>query len=168
MPMHCHMEPVLTHPGSLVQYHPKGLEKYHDSSTVILEHPKGLYRPWYSLDLMICKFGGERHLCCYALSGQPGCRNIRSCCKRIYVEGDDPITGCKERFQCCKIGVSSRVVGCRSRFDCCDSKARSRGCQKVCKKCDRAWGTPADGCFDKPHNVITLSESKEQGYQEFI
>ena len=24
MPKHCHMEPVYTHPGNIVQYHPKG------------------------------------------------------------------------------------------------------------------------------------------------
>ena len=40
MPSTCHMEPVLTHPGSLVQYHPKPLEKFHDSATVVREHPK--------------------------------------------------------------------------------------------------------------------------------
>ena len=58
-----------------------GIERYHDSSTVIREHPKGIYRPWYTLNLVICKLGGERHLCCQALDGQPGCSVIRSCCK---------------------------------------------------------------------------------------
>ena len=58
-----------------------GIERHHDSSTVIREHPKGLYRPWYTFNLVICKLGGERHLCCQALDGQPGCSVIRSCCK---------------------------------------------------------------------------------------
>ena len=58
-----------------------GIERHHDSSTVIREHPKGIYRPWYTLNLWICKIGGERHLCCQALDGQPGCSVIRSCCK---------------------------------------------------------------------------------------
>jgi len=70
MPSSCHMEPVQIHPGTLVQYHPKPLEKYHDSSTVIREHPKGLYRPWYSINLVLCNCGGERYLCCHALANQ--------------------------------------------------------------------------------------------------
>ena len=57
------------------------IERHHDSSTVIREHPKGLYRPWYTLNCVICKLGGERHLCCQGLDGQPGCTVIRSCCK---------------------------------------------------------------------------------------
>jgi len=161
MPIHCHMEPVLTHPGSLIQYHPRPLEKFHDSSTVLREHPKGLYRPWYSLDLFICKIGGERHLCCGALANQVGCQLIRSCCKRNFVPGDDAVSGCKERFQCCKIGLASRVAGCKSKYDCCDSKAKAKGCKKVCKKCDRPWGSSAEGCYEKPHNVITSRENQD-------
>ena len=61
MSNYCHMEKVFVHPGSLIQYHPKRTEKYHDSTTVIREHPGGLYRPWYSLDFFICKMGGERY-----------------------------------------------------------------------------------------------------------
>ena len=60
MSNYCHMEKVFVHPGSLIQYHPKRTERYHDSATVIREHPGGLYRPWYSLDFFICKMGGER------------------------------------------------------------------------------------------------------------
>ena len=60
MSNYCHMEKVFVHPGSLIQYHPKRTERYHDSTTVIREHPGGLYRPWYSLDFFICKMGGER------------------------------------------------------------------------------------------------------------
>ena len=61
MSNYCHMEKVFVHPGSLIQYHPKRTERYHDSTTVIREHPGGLYRPWYSLDFFICKMGGERY-----------------------------------------------------------------------------------------------------------
>jgi hypothetical protein len=46
--------------------------------------------------------GGERYVCCQALNGQPGCMVIRSCCKKPYMEGDESISGCKERFECCK------------------------------------------------------------------
>ena len=77
MPEYCHMEKVDVHPGSLIQYHPKRPERYHDSLTVLQEHPGGLYRPWYSFDMLICKMGGERYICCGSLSGQPGCRKLR-------------------------------------------------------------------------------------------
>ena len=70
--------------------------------------------------------------------------------------------GCKERFQCCKISLSSRVAGCRSRYDCCNLKANSKGCKKVCKKCDKPWGSDAHGCFEKPHNVIELISKDEE------
>ena len=70
------------------------------------------------------------------------------------MDGDDPVTGCQERYQCCKIDVTSKVQGCKSKFDCCDGKVKSRGCEELCKKCDRAWGTPAEGCYEKEHNII--------------
>ena len=126
------------------------------------------------------------------------------------------ILGCRERYQCCKIALSSRVAGCRSRYaheahkhelvkivgngrwslpdymqsigyalpplcryDCCNLRANSKGCRKVCKKCDKAWGTSAPGCFEKPHNVIELTSKeaeiedgrmphKDQPYQKII
>ena len=64
---------------------PKRTERFHDSQTVIQDHAGGLYRPWYSLDFFLCKMGGERYTCCKALSGQPGCRTLRSCCKKVSV-----------------------------------------------------------------------------------
>ena len=39
MPAHCHMEKIFVHPGSIVQFHPKKSERYHDSSTILREHP---------------------------------------------------------------------------------------------------------------------------------
>ena len=77
MSSYCHMEKVYVHPGSLIQYHPKRSERYHDSSTVLQQHHGGLYRPWYSMDFFLCKIGGERFICCGALSGQPGCQSMR-------------------------------------------------------------------------------------------
>ena len=84
--------------------------------------PVLLYRPCHSLDFFMCKMGGESYICSGALSGQPGCWTIRSCCKKDYVDGDEPVTGCKECFQCCKVAVDTKVQGCKSRFDCCDGK----------------------------------------------
>lgn len=160
MPNFCHMEKVFVHPGSIVQYHPKKSERYHDSSTVIQEHAGGLYRPWYSLDFFLCKMGGERYICCGALGGQPGCRAIRSCCKKVFVDGDDPVSGCQERFQCCKINVSSKVQGCKSKYECCDGRVKSRGCQETCKKCDKPWGSPAEECYEKEHSIASLPVQK--------
>jgi hypothetical protein len=39
MPATCHMEKIFVHPGSIVQFHPKKSERYHDSSTILREHP---------------------------------------------------------------------------------------------------------------------------------
>jgi hypothetical protein len=49
MPAHCHMEKAFVHGGSVVQFHPKQTERFHDSNAILKEHPGGLYRPWYTL-----------------------------------------------------------------------------------------------------------------------
>ena len=33
---------------------------------------------------------------------------------------------------------------------------------QVCKKCDRPWGSQADGCYEKPHNIMLLNTPKKQ------
>ena len=53
-----------------------------------------------------------------------------------------------------KVIVGSKVSGCKSRYDCCDRKSKSKGCREVCKKCDKPWGTRANGCYEKEHNII--------------
>ena len=50
--------------------------------------------------------------------------------------------------------VGSKVSGCKNRYDCCDRKSKSKGCREVCKKCDKPWGTKANGCFEREHNII--------------
>ena len=127
------------------------------------------------------------------------------------MEGDDALTGCRERYQCCKVAITSKVAGCKSRYDCCGRRNKSVGCKqvsfqclhllkncyinyiylnyfsfailnnifsvimydfivfitfctKVCKKCDRLWGSPSEGCYEKPHNITTvLKTPKDQG-----
>ena len=59
--------------------------------------------------------------------------------------------------------MGSKVSGCKNRFDCCDRKAKSRGCTELCKKCDRPWGTKANECFEKDHNIIVVSEAPGSG-----
>jgi len=39
MPTHCHMEKIFVHTGNIVQFHPRKTERYHDSSTILREHP---------------------------------------------------------------------------------------------------------------------------------
>ena len=43
MPTHCHMEKIFVHPGNIIQFHPKKSERYHDSSTILREHP-GIFK----------------------------------------------------------------------------------------------------------------------------
>ena len=44
---------------------------------------------------------------------------------------------------------------------------------QVCKKCDRPWGSPADGCYEKAHNITmvrALNTSNDYGsvkHEEF-
>ena len=161
--------PTWKHPGRLEDYHPNPKpEKFHESKTRVKKHPKGIYKPFYSN--FVCG-GGKRHICCPALEGQPGCTDFRTCCPDLeYVKGDDATTGCKERFQCCEIPTSSTsplATGCSQRYDCCKLEKNSKGCNKVCKKCDEPWEPArynAQGCTnidEKPHNVIDLNSKDE-------
>ena len=47
------------------------------------------------------------------------------------MEGDDALTGCRERYQCCKVAITSKVVGCKSRYDCCGRRNKAAGCKQV-------------------------------------
>ena len=64
--------------------------------------------------------------------------------------------------------LCSKVQGCRAKYDCCDGKAKTQGCEKLCKKCDKSWGTTADNCYEKPHNIVNLEELQEQRSVELI
>ena len=49
----------------------------------------------------------------------------------------------------------------------------SGNADQVCKKCDRPWGSPADGCYERPHNITmvkALNTPKDQNsvkHEEF-
>lgn len=49
------------------------------------------------------------------------------------------------------------IQGCEQRYSCCERLIEEEGCQKLCKKCDRPWGSEPRGCYKKPHNVRRLS-----------
>jgi hypothetical protein len=49
------------------------------------------------------------------------------------------------------------LQGCEQRYSCCERLIEEEGCQKMCKKCDRPWGSEPRGCYKKPHNVRRLS-----------
>ncbi len=38
------------------------------------------------------------------------------------------------------------------------------GCTKVCKKCDRKWGLPADECYKTKHNVIEVDSDDDEDF----
>ncbi len=59
-----------------------------------------------------------------------------------------------------KVAVDTKVQGCKSKFDCCDGKVKSKGCRELCKKCDRPWGTLADECYEKDHNIVSFNDKK--------
>ncbi len=59
-----------------------------------------------------------------------------------------------------QVAVGSKVTGCKNRYDCCDRKARSKGCTDLCKKCDKPWGTKANECYEKEHNIIVVVENE--------
>ena len=60
----------------------------------------------------------------------------------------------KGNYYSLQVLVGSKVSGCKNRYDCCDRKSKSKGCREVCKKCDKPWGTKANGCFEREHNII--------------
>ena len=31
--------------------------------------------------------------------------------KKAFVDGDDPVTGCQERYQCCRVNITASVLG---------------------------------------------------------
>ena len=63
MSSHCHMKKEVYHPkvDKLRKYHPEKPEKYHKCDFPQHYHPRGIYKPWWSLCCCcICGIGGER------------------------------------------------------------------------------------------------------------
>ena len=101
-----------------------------------------------------------RYACCKTLKGERGCTKLRACCPMPipYVDGDDTKTGCQERFVCCKGDVRYTTQGCELIYPCCKVNKDGRGCLERCRKCERKWGTPADGCEVKNHNINVITD----------
>ena len=49
---------------------------------------------------------------------------------------------------------SAQAQGCQKRYKCCGNLESTAGCEKVCKKCSRPWGSSAQQCFVKGHNLV--------------
>ena len=176
MSSYCHMEAHQVHLGTIERHHPLGTEYYHPSENHIAEHDGFLQKPWYSV---LCLFKTKRYSCCNKLSGRPGCTYKWACCRSLVNtpssgrRGKKP-TGCKSRFICCKTDCESDTTGCEPRYGCCGIKVNNGnsndGCKKVCKKCNKNWGSNAGECFKKSHNIrdINYTEHHPATRQESI
>eukprot|EP00093_Oithona_nana_P000222 00222.XXX_1105_1960_1 [CDS] Oithona nana genome sequencing. len=158
MSSHCHMKKEVYHPvDKLRKYHPEKPEKYHKCDFPQHYHPRGIYKPWWSLCCCcICGIGGERYQCCNVGRGEIGCQQRRQCCLKDYEVDDGPRTGCEKKFPCCTRDVKDAGQGCEFKYEVCDCNIGSPGCMERCRKCHRIWGTPADECEEKEHNIIDI------------
>ena len=43
--------------------------------------------------------------------------------------------------------------GCETLYKCCGQDIKSQGCTEICKKCGSPWGSPANNCFKKKHEL---------------
>ena len=43
--------------------------------------------------------------------------------------------------------------GCETLYKCCGQDIKSQGCSEICKKCGSPWGSPANNCFKKKHEL---------------
>lgn len=88
----------------------------------------------------------ERWTCCGGLNGTQGCKVRFQCCKN-----KPNHQGCCVRYPCCFGGAPAQ--GCQKRYKCCGLLENSAGCEKRCKKCGSPWGSAANQCFTKSHNL---------------
>ena len=110
MSRYCHMESIFVHPGSEVKFHPERTTRFHFSQEERRVHPCGLSQPCYSFTCFGCKIGIKRYKCCKSLKGELGCVGLRTCCQTPFKDGDDPVTGCQERYQCCRVNITALKV----------------------------------------------------------
>ena len=154
MSLYCHMESHHVHQGSVLLVHPTPAENYHESDYHIIEHDGVLRKLWFG---RLVGKRGRRYTCCGHKPDNPGCQIKWSCCKEPVVEVELTTSGrqsgCKKRYPCCGMDPEKAVVGCDQRQQCCGKKQFERGCAELCKKCGKAWGTPAERCYRKEHNV---------------
>ncbi len=152
MPLFCHLPPPrAVHPpgASIAQLHPEKLEKYHSSERAEYIHE----REPHGFVLL-----GKRHPCCGRRPRTRGCVLKWACCSG---KPEDP--GCRERFPCCS--GEPGEDGCQLSYDCCGAAVNEgvdSGCELTCRKCDRPWGSPADGCFRRSHNLVDVEEEEEK------
>ena len=96
-----------------------------------------------------------RYTCCQRDESDPGCELRYMCCKKGAKDLEEDGGGCAFKFECCNGGPGAQ--GCTEKYKCCDAGSReSLGCQKVCLKCGRLWGSDSKNCYKKDHNLIEI------------
>ena len=77
------------------------------------------------------------------------------------------VLGCSQRWTCCGASLDEGPggQGCSPRYSCCGSELGGRGCRRVCRKCGEDWGSPAQDCFVRDHNLVSIESLLEQGDQ---
>ncbi len=153
MSKYCHMQSTLIHTGISEDCHPGHHEAYHNDTISYCHHGRLLVLP--------NALGGHRYTCCYRKAEKRGCLARWRCCS-----GGTKDIGCRTRFNCCGTDIAKVKTeeGCQKRFACCRGRMSDEGCTKVCKKCDRKWGLPADECYKKKHNVIEVDSDDDEDF----
>jgi len=88
--------------------------------------------------------------CCGGDEASGGCRVSHQCCRR-----QPGSQGCLHSYPCCAGGP--QAGGCTRRYHCCGRGEGALGCSQICKKCGAEWGSSANGCFKKNHNLTTIA-----------
>ena len=166
LPLYCHMEMHHVHPQSVHIIHPLGVESYHESNVQIVEHDGQLIRPWYGRLCMKSAIK-KRYSCCGKTYGKVGCCIKWACCKKEVLDYPSD-TGCRKRYGCCLVDPDLAGDGCEPRYLCCGKRSHEPGCVEKCKKCNRPWGSSANGCYKKPHNVTHQLELKYKDSQRNV
>jgi hypothetical protein len=157
MPAFCHMEKVAVHDGKIERKHLEGQERYHPVKNHTLIH-KEKPKESVCVKTMSC-FGlcfcpnTKRYDCCGKETGEIGCIETWSCCNKSLDN-----EGCEWRYKCCQMDVVAKKPGCESIYSCCNEDVDSSGCKEACKKCEGKWGTKANNCFKKNHNVTEIQD----------
>ncbi len=157
MSLHCHMESHHVHPKGVHVVHPEPIRPHHANDVQVAEHSGPLQKaPWFDFAAR----GKKRYKCCGKSRGKPGCTVVWSCCRKRVLDNEENNNGCKESYGCCGLDPSeaSSSSGCEPRHECCGRKPETElGCVELCRKCDGVWGSAAQKCFKKEHNVTRKS-----------
>ena len=172
LPAFCHLPPAAeAHAAPVAMAHPGAVERYHADKVHASEHPRPPARLWYGA---LIGRKAKRHPCCGRRAGKPGCVVKWGCCGEVvavkgvkaYDDGDGS-GGCRGRHACCGQEECAADGGCQPRFVCCGGRPDAPGCVLRCRKCEREWGSAAEGCTRGEHlNVVEEWEEEEEEEEE--